>query len=162
MSLFKSIDLFLIMVVGEASENQCISERVIKKAFLVTEESFLSLVEERWHGRPQIASAGTCCLVGIICNGMIYVANVGDSRAVLGREERATHEVRAIQLSAEHNASIQSVREELQAMHPYDSQIVVLKHKVWRVKGLIQVRFFTILAAPKYSEICKLLFVLIT
>ncbi|EXB23429.1 putative protein phosphatase 2C 38 [Morus notabilis] len=122
-----------------ASENQCISERVIKKAFLATEESFLSLVEKQWHSRPQIASTGTCCLVGIICNGMIYIANVGDSRAILGREERATHEVRAIQLSAEHNASIQSVREELQAMHPYDSQIVVLKHKVWRVKGLIQV-----------------------
>ena len=106
---------------------------------MATEESFLSLVERQWRSRPQIASAGTCCLVGIICNGMVYIANVGDSRVVLGIEERATHEVRAVQLSTEHNASIQSVREELQAMHPYDSQIVVLKHKVWRVKGLIQV-----------------------
>lgn len=123
---------------------------------MATEESFLSLVERQWHSRPQIASAGTCCLVGIICNGMIYIANVGDSRVVLGRAERATHEVRAVQLSAEHNASIQSVREELQAMHPYDSQIVVLKHKVWRVKGLIQVnsRFlcfiFNIPKLPKH------------
>ncbi|XP_030493321.1 probable protein phosphatase 2C 38 isoform X2 [Cannabis sativa] len=121
------------------AEHQGVTEHVIKKAFLATEESFLSLVERQWHSRPQIASAGTCCLVGIICNATMYIANVGDSRAVLGKEERATHEVRAVQLSSEHNASIPSVREELQAMHPYDPQIVVLKHKVWRVKGLIQV-----------------------
>ena len=128
---------------GFVSENQGMSERVIKKAFLATEESFLSLVEKQWHSRPQIASAGTCCLVGIICNGTLYIANAGDSRAVLGTEERATHEVRAVQLSTEHNASIPSVRDELKAMHPHDPQIVVLKHKVWRVKGLIQVKLHT-------------------
>jgi hypothetical protein len=31
------------------------------------------------------------------------------------------------------------VRKELQSMHPEDRHIVVLKHNVWRVKGLIQV-----------------------
>ncbi|KAF3442065.1 hypothetical protein FNV43_RR15981 [Rhamnella rubrinervis] len=122
-----------------ASEHQSMSELVIKKAFLETEQNFLSLVKKQWLSRPQIASAGSCCLVGIICNGLLYIANVGDSRVVLGRVEGATSEVTAIQLSTEHNASIESVREELQTMHPHDPQIVVLKHKVWRVKGLIQV-----------------------
>lgn len=115
------------------------SDLVIKKAFLETEQNFLSLVKKQWLSRPQIASAGSCCLVGIICNGLLYIANVGDSRVVLGRAEGAASEVTAIQLSKEHNASIESVREELQTMHPHDPQIVVLKHKVWRVKGLIQV-----------------------
>lgn len=115
------------------------SELVIKKAFLETEQKFLSLVKKQWLSKPQIASAGSCCLMGIICNGLLYIANVGDSRVVLGRAERATSEVTAIQLSTEHNASMESVREELQTMHPHDPQIVVLKHKVWRVKGLIQV-----------------------
>lgn len=114
-------------------------ELVIKKAFLETEQNFLSLVKKQWLSKPQIASAGSCCLMGIICNGLLYIANVGDSRVVLGRAERATSEVTAIQLSTEHNASMESVREELQTMHPHDPQIVVLKHKVWRVKGLIQV-----------------------
>ena len=124
---------------GYATEHQGILENVIEKAFSATEESFLSLVEKQWLSEPQIASAGSCCLVGIICNGLLHIANVGDSRVVLGRAERGTREVTAIQLSTEHNANMESVREELRSMHPHDSQIVVLKHKIWRVKGLIQV-----------------------
>jgi pyruvate dehydrogenase phosphatase len=60
---------------------------------------------------------------------------------VLGRLERAIKEIKAVQLSYEHNASIESVREELHSLHPDDPHIVVLKNKVWRVKGLIQVTF---------------------
>ena len=128
-----------------ASEHQEVSANVIRKAYLSTEEAFLSLVREQWRSKPQIASVGTCCLAGIICNGHLYVANAGDSRVVLGRAERAVRGVTAVQLSTEHNANMQSVRDELRSMHPDDSQIVVLKHKVWRVKGIIQVIFFTFL-----------------
>lgn len=71
---------------------------------------------------------------------MLYVANAGDSRAVLGRVERATRETTAIQLSAEHNVNIQTERDEVRTKHPYDPQIVVMKHNVWRVKGIIQVQ----------------------
>ncbi|XP_057461607.1 probable protein phosphatase 2C 38 isoform X1 [Actinidia eriantha] len=117
-----------------ASEHREISENVIKKAFLATEEEFLSLVKQQWLDKPQIASVGSCCLVGVICNGNLYVANVGDSRVVIG-----TRGATAKQLSKEHNASIESVRKELRSLHPHDSQIVVLKHKVWHAKGLIQV-----------------------
>ena len=112
---------------------------VIRKAFQATEEGFMSLVARQWPLNPQIAAVGSCCLVGVICNGTLYVANLGDSRAVLGRVVKATGEVLAMQLSTEHNASIESVRQELHSLHPDDSNIVVLKHNVWRVKGLIQV-----------------------
>lgn len=115
------------------------SANVIKKAFLETEEEFLAIVKQQWVDKPQIASVGSCCLVGVICNGLLYVANAGDSRVVLGRAEKSVRGATAIQLSTEHNASIESVRDELRSLHPHDSQIVVLKHKVWRVKGLIQV-----------------------
>lgn len=104
-----------------------------------TEEEFLAIVKQQWADKPQIASVGSCCLVGVICNGLLYVANAGDSRVVLGRAEKSVRGATAIQLSTEHNASIESVRDELRSLHPHDSQIVVLKHKVWRVKGLIQV-----------------------
>lgn len=114
---------------------------VINKGFLATEEEFLTLVRKQWQTKAQIASVGSCCLVGIICSGLLYIANAGDSRVVLGRLEKAFKEVKAVQLSYEHNASVESVREELRTLHPDDPQIVVLKHKVWRVKGLIQVRF---------------------
>ncbi|MQL97915.1 hypothetical protein Taro_030607 [Colocasia esculenta] len=121
------------------SEQQLMSADVIKKAFQATEEGFLSLVTKQWPLKPQIAAVGSCCLVGIICAGTLYVANLGDSRVVLGRLAKATGEVLAIQLSAEHNAGIESVRKELHLLHPDDSQIVVLKHNVWRIKGIIQV-----------------------
>lgn len=121
------------------SDNEGMSADVINRAFLATEEEFLSLVRQQWSIQPQIASVGSCCLVGIICDGLLYTANAGDSRVVLGRLDSTFNEVKAVQLSAEHNASYQSVRDELHSLHPDDSQIVVLKHMVWRVKGIIQV-----------------------
>ncbi|KAK8518674.1 hypothetical protein V6N13_018047 [Hibiscus sabdariffa] len=121
------------------SEQQGMSVDVIRKAYQATEEGFLSIVTKQWPIKPQIAAVGSCCLVGVICGGTLYVANLGDSRAVLGRAVKATGEVLAIQLSAEHNVCIESVRQEMKSLHPDDSQIVVLKHNVWRVKGLIQI-----------------------
>ncbi|KAF9600219.1 hypothetical protein IFM89_005043 [Coptis chinensis] len=121
------------------SEQQSMSVEVIRKAFQATEDGFLSLVTKQWPMKPQIAAVGSCCLVGVICSGTLYIANLGDSRAVLGRLVKATGEVLSVQLSAEHNASIEAVRQELHSMHPDDPQIVVLKHNVWRVKGIIQV-----------------------
>ncbi|KAL3341251.1 hypothetical protein AABB24_025679 [Solanum stoloniferum] len=122
-----------------AAEQNSMSVDVIRKAFQATEDGFCSVVAKQWPMKPQMAAVGSCCLVAVICNGILYVANLGDSRAVLGRLVRATGEVLAIQLSAEHNACFESVRQELHAMHPDDPQIVVLKHNVWRVKGLIQI-----------------------
>lgn len=120
-------------------EQQGMSADVIKKAYQATEEGFTSVVARQWPLKPQIAAVGSCCLTGVICGGTLYIANAGDSRAVLGRAVKATGEVLAIQLSSEHNASIESVRQELYSLHPDDSQIVVLKHNIWRVKGIIQV-----------------------
>lgn len=120
-------------------EHKSMSVEVIRKAFQATEEGFLSLVTNQWSVKPQIAAVGSCCLVGVICNGTLYIANLGDSRAVLGRLVRSTGAVEALQLSEEHNASIESVRQELHSMHPDDSQIVVFKNNSWRVKGIIQI-----------------------
>ncbi|KAG4939136.1 hypothetical protein AAZX31_16G109500 [Glycine max] len=122
-----------------ASEQKSMSEEVIRKAYQATEEGFLSVVTKQWPMNPQIAAVGSCCLVGVICGGILYIANLGDSRAVLGRVVRATGEVLAIQLSSEHNVARESVRQEMHSLHPDDSKIVVLKHNVWRVKGLIQI-----------------------
>ncbi|XP_068668119.1 probable protein phosphatase 2C 38 [Aristolochia californica] len=130
--LFKHLNKF-------ASEQQGMTPDVIQKAFLATEEGFISLVRKQWQEKPQLASVGSCVLVGIVCGGNLYTANLGDSRVVLGRLEKALREVAPVQLSSEHNVGHESVRQELHELHPDDSQIVVLKHKVWRVKGIIQV-----------------------
>lgn len=129
--------------VGLVSEHREVSANVIKKAFMATEQDFISSVRDQWHFKPQIAAVGTCCLVGIICDGVLYVGNAGDSRVVLGRANRSFSEVTAIQLSRDHNANIASVRDELHSLHPDDAQIVVLKHNIWRVKGIIQVKLWS-------------------
>ncbi|XP_020254956.1 probable protein phosphatase 2C 36 isoform X2 [Asparagus officinalis] len=133
-------EIFTVWVYAEiASGPQGVTSDGIQRAFLATEEGFIALVSELWNTRPDMATTGTCCLVGIISQRTLYVANSGDSRAVLGRKVGCTGEVAAIQLSTEHNANVEAVRQELKAQHPDDPQIVVLKHGVWRVKGIIQV-----------------------
>ena len=115
------------------------SEAVIRMAVDATEEEFEAVVVDAWPTNPQLASVGSCCLLGVICDGRIYIANIGDSRAVLGSVYKSTGAATALQLTTEHNVAIESIREELKALHPDDPHIVLLRHGVWRVKGIIQV-----------------------
>lgn len=114
---------------------------VIKKAFNATEEEFCHLVKRSLPVKPQIASVGSCCLVGAISNDVLYVANLGDSRAVLGRivQEDKKRQVVAERLSTDHNVAVEEVRKEVEALHPDDAHIVVYTRGVWRIKGIIQV-----------------------
>ncbi|GAV70838.1 PP2C domain-containing protein [Cephalotus follicularis] len=116
-----------------------VTDDTIKRAFHATEEGFTALVSKLWSTRPNIAAVGSCCLVGVIYQQTLFVANLGDSRVVLGKRVGNTGGIAAVQLSTEHNANIEAVRHELKALHPNDPQIVVLKHGVWRVKGIIQI-----------------------
>eukprot|EP00249_Psilotum_nudum_P018356 c26762_g7_i1 orf=1184-2056(+) len=131
-TLFDKIEIF-------AQEQGGMSSEVLVKAFGSTEEEFVRLVDKSWRTNPQIAAVGSCCLVGAICGKKLYVANLGDSRAVLGTSVNTNTRIKALRLSAEHNASNEDVRKELKAQHPDDSHIVVLRQGTWRVKGIIQV-----------------------
>ncbi|XP_043713517.1 probable protein phosphatase 2C 63 [Telopea speciosissima] len=124
-----------------AAEQGGLSADVIKKAFDATEEEFLHLVKRSWPARPQIASVGSCCLVGAISDDMLYVANLGDSRAVLGRKAPEGRRIPVVpeRLSTDHNVAVEEVRKEVEALHPDDSHIVVYSRGVWRIKGIIQV-----------------------
>lgn len=116
-----------------------VTPEVIKRAFLETENGFTSRVSEMWNTKPSIATCGSCCLVGVVFQQTLFVANLGDSRVVLGRKSGNGGDINAVQLSTEHNANLESVRRELRDLHPHDEEIVVMKHGVWRVKGIIQV-----------------------
>ncbi|XP_058769552.1 probable protein phosphatase 2C 63 [Vicia villosa] len=124
-----------------SSEQGGLSVDVIKKAFSATEEDFLHLVKLSLPLSPQIASVGSCCLLGAISNNVLYVANLGDSRVVLGRKysENKSGSVEAVRLSTDHNVADEEVRREVEALHPDDSHVVVLSRGVWRIKGIIQV-----------------------
>ncbi|XP_044985730.1 disease resistance protein RGA5-like [Hordeum vulgare subsp. vulgare] len=124
---------------SEATSNwQGVTDETIRKAFLDTDESYIAHVEKQWSVKPQLAAVGSCCLVGIVCQRTLFIANLGNSRAVLGKAD-LSGQISSVQLSTEHNASDESVRQELWAQHPDDPHIVVFKDNVWRVKGIIQV-----------------------
>ncbi|KAL6867329.1 hypothetical protein ACP4OV_015353 [Aristida adscensionis] len=121
-----------------ASESGGMSAEVIAKAFGATEEEFAGMVQRQWPTQPRIVSVGSCCLVGAVEGGTLYVANLGDSRAVLGRRA-GRRRVVAERMSRDHNVADEDVRREVAAMHPDDSHIVLNAHGVWRIKGIIQV-----------------------
>ncbi|XP_021774283.1 probable protein phosphatase 2C 42 [Chenopodium quinoa] len=131
--------LFRHLQAKSAETDGVVTAETIKRAFRATEDGFLDVVSELWSTKPQIATVGSCCLVGVISQHTLFVANLGDSRAVLGRKNARTGGVDAVQLTSEHNANEEAVRRELRDLHPDDPQIVMLKHGVWRVKGIIQV-----------------------
>lgn len=121
-----------------AKETGTISDEIIRSAVSKTENGFLTLVRRAYAVRPDIAAIGSCCLVGVIWKGTLYTANLGDSRAVVGCLDRP-NKIVAEQLTGDHNASLEEVRKELKMSHPEDSQILVLKQGIWRIKGIIQV-----------------------
>ncbi|XP_015055376.1 probable protein phosphatase 2C 25 [Solanum pennellii] len=121
-----------------AREKETIDEEVLNNAFAATEDGFLSIVEREFHDDPTIATTGCCCLVGVIWRRTLYVANLGDSRAVLGHIGRFNRIV-AKQLTNDHNVRIKEVKDELRALYPDDPDIVGRVGRTWRVKGIIQV-----------------------
>uniref|UniRef100_A0A0E0KAB3 protein-serine/threonine phosphatase n=1 Tax=Oryza punctata TaxID=4537 RepID=A0A0E0KAB3_ORYPU len=147
-----------------AAQSGGISAEVLEKAFGETEEEFVAEVQRSWPSQPRILSVGSCCLVGAIENGTLYVANLGDSRAVLGRRAAAAagahgrkgkNRVVAERLSRDHNVADEDVRNELKKLHPDDSHIVLNTHGVWRIKGIIQVSRSIGDVYLKKPEICK-------
>lgn len=114
---------------------------MIKKAFSAIEQDFSSLVQNSLHLSPRIASVGSCCLLGAISDNVLYAANLGDSRVVLGRKAWGDpkYPVMAQRLSTDHNVSVEEVRREVESLHPDDEQIVVFSRGTWRIKGIIQV-----------------------
>ncbi|OWM82654.1 hypothetical protein CDL15_Pgr002229 [Punica granatum] len=131
-------DHLFLHLMKHAHEHGTISEDILRSAFSATEEGFLKLVRRTYGIKPMIAAIGSCCLAGVIWRGTLYVANLGDSRAVIGSLGKS-NKVVAEQLTRDHNASMEDVRQELRSLHPDDSHIVFMKHGVWRIKGIIQV-----------------------
>ncbi|CAO2822138.1 unnamed protein product [Amaranthus hypochondriacus] len=134
---FISDHLFLHLI-KLAQDRRTMSEDVIRNALSATEDGFLTLVSRTFKIKPKIAAIGSCCLVGLIWRGTLYVANLGDSRAVIGSLSRS-NKIVAEQLTKEHNACREEIREELRSTHPDDSTILLMRQGVWRIKGIIQV-----------------------
>lgn len=126
-------------LITEAVRNQgSINEDALREAFATTENDFMLVVERGYELQKKLATAGSCCLVGVIWGGVLYIANLGDSRAIVGTLGRC-RKITTEQLTTEHNCIREEIREELKALHPNDPDIVEVRRGAWRVKGIIQV-----------------------
>ena len=130
-------------IIGHAKDNENdITEATLRDAVSATEASFLDHVEKNYMINNNLGKAGSCCLARIIWKRRtLHVANLGDSRAVIGT--MVNNEIQAEQLTRDHNYNNQAIREELEAKHPDDPNIVMYERGAWRVKGIITVLCFT-------------------
>ncbi|CAM8943674.1 unnamed protein product [Rhodiola kirilowii] len=126
--------IFQEEIIGVAGNNQSVTAETFRTVFRRMELEFFVHVRELWNERPSIATVGTCCLVGVVYQQTLIVANCGDSRAVLGGRNREI-----TQLSIDHNVSDPVIRTALRAYFRQDPNIVVFNRGAWRVKGISQV-----------------------
>jgi len=107
----------------------------IRKAFLATEQGFISLVSDQWDHAALLVS---------FTRGLSSSPTLGTPELFLGKSApmgslSQSNYAGSTMSEMEHNVSDEGIRQELIAEHPDDPQIVLLKHNVWRVRGIIQV-----------------------
>ncbi|ESW34318.1 hypothetical protein PHAVU_001G142400 [Phaseolus vulgaris] len=125
-------------IIRIAQESRTLCEGTLREAIAATEDDFMTIVSRSFRIDSSMAQVGSCVLVGLIWRGILYIANLGDSRAVVGCAGRC-NSIIAEQLTRDHNVGREDIRQELRALHPNDPDIVVMNRGAWRVKGIIQV-----------------------
>eukprot|EP01026_Neomeris_dumetosa_P029726 TRINITY_DN24010_c0_g1_i1.p1 TRINITY_DN24010_c0_g1~~TRINITY_DN24010_c0_g1_i1.p1 ORF type:complete len:291 (-),score=33.53 TRINITY_DN24010_c0_g1_i1:263-1135(-) len=98
------------------------TETAIVEAYLLTDERYLAM------SRPSIREDGCTAVTALVKEGMLYVANVGDSKCILCREGKA------IQLSVDHKAENPVERQRIE-----NAGGVVIWVGTWRVGGVLAV-----------------------
>ncbi|XP_062266287.1 pyruvate dehydrogenase [acetyl-transferring]-phosphatase 1, mitochondrial-like isoform X2 [Platichthys flesus] len=95
----------------------------------------LSLPGERSQSSPlRVALSGCTACVAHISNGVLHVANLGDSRAVLGVQEPDGH-WSAVSLTNDHNAQNPDELQRIFGEHPASERRTVVRHE--RLLGLL-------------------------
>jgi len=112
-------------------------------------EKIFDLLEGGWseyarvlvrRGDWSASLEGACSLIAHVTPGRLLVGNLGDCRAVLIQEDDDGN-LRAVQLTAEHNASRLPERTRILHEHPGEPEAVqyVAKSGSWYVQGTLQV-----------------------
>ncbi|XP_047331734.1 probable protein phosphatase 2C 23 [Impatiens glandulifera] len=106
-----------------------------------TESTFFQISDMMLKEHPELCLMGSCVLVMVMKSEDIYLMNVGDSRAVLARDEREKmnldddFNLSAIQMTMDHNTSVEEEVKRIKEEHK-DDAFVILKG---RVKGSLKI-----------------------
>ncbi|CAI9105781.1 OLC1v1004795C1 [Oldenlandia corymbosa var. corymbosa] len=65
-------------------EHGGMSQELLTQVFANAENNMRSIVVNSYPFEPAFAVSGTCCLVGVIWGDVLFLAHVGNSRAVMG------------------------------------------------------------------------------
>lgn len=120
-----------------------VNQTVIQEAYQKIEETFLDHVRSNWHQEPCLAAMGSCCLVGVVHNNVLYVANAGDSHAVLARWPTGGN-IEVIPLSVDHSTRDRERRKEVHLEHPPHSRLFKRDDGCLCLRGLLKVISFYI------------------
>ncbi|KAK2363503.1 Protein phosphatase 2C family protein [Trifolium repens] len=139
-SNFLSTNLFEnLMGRIQQNNNNNMSENILRQVVADMEELFMTHVEEGNQHQPELAIVGSSCLFCIVWRGKLYIANLGDSRAVMGYLD-PFNRLDAQPLVKDHSARNKHIKKELKKLHPKDPTIVTYNFGAWRVRGVSEVR----------------------
>lgn len=140
-SLFVALvfDFMLKSVTGLVTENKGVSEDIMKQAVDFIEKGFMDYVKNEINNNGKVGSVGSCCLFGIIWGRTLFVANVGDSRAILGSSKGFFKRPHVVQLTVDHHVSHAAAREEIRSHITNDPFVLCKNRGSLRVKSLIEV-----------------------
>ncbi|KAI5426875.1 probable protein phosphatase 2C 43 [Lathyrus oleraceus] len=126
----------LLFLIKQNGENM--SEDILRDVVDRMEKRFMLDADELHYHQPERVQASSSCLCCIIWKGRLYIANLGDSRAVMG-SLGPFDILRVQQLVRDHNAGNRHIKVELARLHPDDPNIVMYHRDAWRVRGISKV-----------------------
>ena len=123
---------------GVKTTNEEAIKKAISQAYTRIENDWYELTKQVFDkGYPSTAYVGSCALVAVVIDNKLYVANAGDSKAVvLNKKEDGTYE--HLNVSKTFNANKSYEQERLKKLFKDESDIVVCKRddmKACYVKG---------------------------
>ncbi|CAL5192234.1 unnamed protein product [Lathyrus oleraceus] len=128
--------------------------RILREIVKDMENRFILFAErsfEQEYHKEDIGLVSSGCLICLIWRGILYLANIGNSRAVLGSIEAngVSKKLCMTQLVRHHSCENTDIRNEFHVMHPGDKIVCQFtevrpvlnyhanKHPSWTFKGLI-------------------------
>lgn len=78
----------------------------LKRGIQLAEKTFLEQAQQNKDG---LEKSGSCAIIVLIVNDMCYIANVGDSRAILSNDKGN----KVIPLSLDHKPGLESERKRI-------------------------------------------------